>query len=263
MEFNVAIMVAAAAVGVLVGLTGVGAGAFMTPLLIVGFGVSPGIAVATDLLYASVTKAVGGMTHLAHGGVQWTLLRRLWLGGVMGVGAGVFLLVLLLESRFESRLLPVLLSCVIAVSAGGMLIRSFRRESPESREVGRALQTHALVPMTGGALVGFAVSLTSVGAGALGMALLTRVSPTGTPSRALVGTDLLFSFPIALLAGMSYLFHGLVDLHLLTNLLIGSLPGVVLGSLLVGKVRARFLDFIIGLALLFASILILDSLYVS
>ena len=263
MEFDVTLALLAAVIGLLVGLTGVGAGALMTPLLIIGFGVSPAVAIATDLLYASVTKIAGGLTHLRHGGVQWSVLRRLWFGGMLGVGAGVTAVYLLVDSQFDNEVLRIPLAVVILLAALSLLVRSARGDAWETEQKKNSDRLKETVTISGGAGIGLAVSLTSVGAGALGMALLTRVSPRGTPPRALVGTDLLFAVPIALVAGISYFLGGLVDLELLGNLLIGSVPGVVLGSALAGKAPARFLSLVIGLALIAAAVLMVGSVFTS
>ena len=262
-ELDVTLALLALVIGLLVGLTGVGAGALMTPLLIIGFGISPAVAIATDLLYASVTKIVGGLTHLRHGGVQWLVLRRLWFGGMLGVGVGVAAIYLMVDSQFDNEALRIPLALVILIAAVSLLVRSARGEPSDTDPKNNSNLSKATVTISGGAGIGLAVSLTSVGAGALGMALLSRVSPRGTPPRALVGTDLLFAVPIALVAGISYFFGGLVDLELLVNLLIGSIPGVVLGSALAGKAPARFLSFIIGLALIAAAVLMVGSVFAS
>ena len=261
MGFDVNVTLVAAVVGVLVGLTGVGAGALMTPVLITGFGVSPAVAIATDLLYASVTKLVGGLTHLRHGGVQWPVLRRLWAGGLIGVSVGVSALLFLVETTVASDVLRIPLALVILLAAASLLWRAFRRQS-QPNPIGREGDGPPVVLTTaGGAGIGLAVSLTSVGAGALGMALLTRVSSRGTSPRALVGTDLLFAVPVALVSGVSYFVGGLVDLELLAHLLIGSLPGVLLGSALAGKAPARLLNLVIGLALIAAAFTMVSSLF--
>ena len=263
MEFDVGLALLASVIGLLVGLTGVGAGALTSPLLIIGFGISPAVAIATDLLYASVTKIVGGLTHLRHGGVQWLVLRRLWFGGMLGVGAGVTAVYLLVGSQFDNEVLRIPLALVILLAAVSLLVRSTRGDIQATEHKQNSDRSNATIAVSGGAGIGLAVSLTSVGAGALGMALLTRVSPRGTPPRALVGTDLLFAVPIALVAGISYFFGGLVDLELLGNLLIGSIPGVVFGSALAGKAPARFLSFVIGLALIAAAVLMVGSVFTS
>ena len=263
MELDVSVTLVAAVVGVLVGLTGVGAGALMTPVLIAGFGVSPGVAIATDLVYASITKLVGGATHLRHGGVQWPVLRRLWAGGLLGVGVGVTAVFFLVETTVANDVLRIPLAVVILLAATSLLFRAFSRQNNIRASGRQGAGPPVVLTTAGGAGIGLAVSLTSVGAGALGMALLTRVSPPGTSPRALVGTDLLFAVPIALVSGLSYSVGGLVDVELLTNLLIGSVPGVLVGSALAGKAPARLLNLVIGLALVVAALVMVSSIFSS
>ena len=262
-ELDILLTVCAFAIGLLVGFTGVGAGALMTPLLIVGFGISPAVAIATDLLYASVTKTVGGLAHLRHGGVQWFVLQRLWIGGLIGVGVGVASVFFVVGTEFEGEALRIPLAIVILLAAASLISRGTRSREPVSAKEKESEPSRSALTIGGGTGIGLAVSLTSVGAGALGMALLTRVSPRGTAPAALVGTDLLFAVPIAMVAGVSYFVGGLVDLGLLVNLLLGSLPGVVLGSLISGKAPARLLNFLIGLALVVAAVLTVSSVFAS
>jgi uncharacterized membrane protein YfcA len=167
------------------------------------------------------------------------------------------------DSQFDNDALRIPLALVILLAASSLLARSLRGDSAVLDAKTESDRPNAMVTISGGAGIGLAVSLTSVGAGALGMALLTRVSPRRTPPRTLVGTDLLFAVPIALFAGISYFIGGLVDLELLVNLLIGSIPGVVLGSALAGKAPARFLSFAIGLALIAAAVLMVGSVFAS
>lgn len=262
-ELDILLTVCAFAIGLLVGFTGVGAGALMTPLLIIGFGISPAVAIATDLLYASVTKTVGGLAHLRHGGVQWSILRRLWIGGLIGVGVGVASVFFVVGTKFEGEALRIPLAIIILLAAASLISRSSRSREPMSAQEKESQPSRFALTIGGGTGIGLAVSLTSVGAGALGMALLTRVSPRGTAPAALVGTDLLFAVPIAMVAGVSYFVGGLVDLGLLANLLVGSLPGVVLGSLMSGRAPARLLNFLIGLALVVAALMTVSSVFES
>jgi uncharacterized membrane protein YfcA len=191
------------------------------------------------------------------------VLRRLWIGGMIGVGVGVTAVFVVVDSQFDNDALRIPLALVILLAASSLLARSLRGDSAVLDAKTESDRPNAMVTISGGAGIGLAVSLTSVGAGALGMALLTRVSPRRTPPRTLVGTDLLFAVPIALFAGISYFIGGLVDLELLVNLLIGSIPGVVLGSALAGKAPARFLSFAIGLALIAAAVLMVGSVFAS
>jgi len=258
MEFLPLVSVLAAVVGLLVGLTGVGAGALMTPILIVGFGVSPPVAIATDLLYATITKTVGGAAHMRAGHIQWKLLRPLWWGGIAGALVGAAVVVAFVQSDSVVEWLTYPLAAIVALAAISLFRRHWRVTGPEQRE-SDAPPPHTASAVSGGAGIGLAVSLTSVGAGALGMALLTKLSPRGTPPHKLVGTDLLLAIPIALVASGAYLVAGIVDLSLLGNLLIGSLPGVVIGSLLSSKMPGRPLGLLVAGALSVAVVALLFS----
>ena len=245
-------------VGLLVGLTGVGAGALMTPILIVFFAIPPAIAIATDLVFATVTKIAGGLVHIRHGGVQWKLLKPLWIGGIAGTVFGIAAVFLAIEAGRADHLLRIPLAMLIIVAAVSLASRAIRPNPVGSVHTESGKVPSRALALAGGAGIGLGVSLSSVGAGALGMALLSKLSPRNTPPKALVGTDLLFAVPIALLAGMSYLIGGLVDFSLLGNLLIGSIPGVFLGSLLSAKAPARLLALFISSALVVAAILVIQ-----
>ena len=259
MDLSLLIALTAAGVGFLVGLTGVGAGALMTPLLIVFFSVSPAIAIATDLIFAAVTKVVGGWVHLRQGAVHWNLLNRLWLGGILGALLGVGLIFFSIARPSANDWLRYPLAFVVILAGVTLIVRAAGQHvgTDNLRQVSSRRINH--VAIGGGAGIGLAVSLTSVGAGALGMALLARLAPRNTDPRSLVGTDLLFAVPIALVAGMSYLIGGLVDASLLLNLLIGSIPGVLLGTFLASKVPSKALGAVIGVALFVAAFLVLNS----
>ena len=247
MEFSPLVSAVAVVIGLLVGLTGVGAGALMTPILIVGFGISPPIAIATDVLYAAITKSVGGMAHIRSGHIQWALLRPLWVGGISGALAGSLVVIFLVREGGAIDWLIYPLAALIALAAISLFVRHLGPEK-SLPTTSKALPGPALA-LGGGAGIGLGVSFTSVGAGALGMALLSRLSPPGTPAHKLVGTDLLLAIPIALVASIGYLLSGIVDFSLLWSLLAGSLPGVLLGSALSTRVPNRVLGLIVATAL--------------
>ena len=246
-EFFPLVSAVAVVIGLLVGLTGVGAGALMTPILIVGFGISPPIAIATDVLYAAITKSVGGIAHIRSGHIQWALLRPLWVGGISGALAGSLVVIFLVREGGAIDWLIYPLAALIALAAISLFMRHLGPEKPLPT-TSKALPGPAWA-LGGGAGIGLGVSFTSVGAGALGMALLSRLSPPGTPAHKLVGTDLLLAIPIAVVASISYLLSGIVDFSLLWSLLAGSLPGVLLGSALSTRVPSRALGLIVATAL--------------
>jgi uncharacterized membrane protein YfcA len=238
---NVLNSLAGFVVGLLVGFTGVGGGALMTPLLVLAFGVAPQTAVGTDLLYAAVTKSVGSWVHGVRGAVDWTVLRRLWLGSLP---VAALTLVAMHNTHVGDELahliLP-LLGTALVLTGITMLARS------ALRRLGERLQTNfperfkaqqpALTSLAG-ALLGFLVTLTSVGAGALGAVMLVYLYPYRLKGQKLVGTDIVHAIPLTLLAGLGHLKLGNVDLPLLGALLLGSIPGIVLGALLSHRVSS-------------------------
>jgi len=256
-DFDLLITGSAAIIGFLVGLTGVGAGALMTPLLIVGFGISAPVAIATDLLYATITKLVGGATHMRAGAIQWDLLRRLWVGGIAGAVVGAGLVIGLVSSNSATAWLKYPLAVLIALASVSLFLRLRSHRSPGGEVSKRPAPSW--LATGGGAGIGLAVSMTSVGAGALGMALLTRLTGRGAKPHSLVGTDLLLAVPIALIAGLGYLGAGLVDFALLGSLLLGSLPGVLVGSALSQRISGRVLTTLVAIALASAAVMVVAS----
>ncbi len=246
MDIDLVLLAVALFIGVMVGLTGVGAGALMTPILIGGFGVTAAVAIATDLLFATVTKILGVVIHGRAGRVDWRTARSLWLGSIPGVLLGSALLVGLVVTG-AGQWLTWLIVVVVGVTSVTLLRRALVNPDRQPSEQGPAPRW--LGP-AGGAGIGLGVSLTSVGAGVLGMALLVRLSPRDTAPQRLVATDLLHAIPIALIAGVSYSFSGLVDWMLLVTLLMGSLPGVVVGSFLSKFIPSKVLNLTLGLVLL-------------
>lgn len=220
-------------VGLLVGLTGVGGGALMTPILVLLFGHAPAVAIGTDLWFAALTKSAGSVLHHGRGTVDWEVLRRLWTGSLP---AALVTLLWLHVSGFDKLHhdgLLVALGGVLLLTALAMLFKA------RIHAIGQELRTHTPVAfkraqpaltVAAGALLGFLVTLTSIGAGALGAVMLVYLYPRRlTPAR-LVGTDILHAVPLTILAGSGHLLLGNVDLPLLGSLLLGSIPGVLLGA---------------------------------
>lgn len=231
-------------VGVMVGITGVGGGALMTPILVLLFGVAPGLAVGTDLWFAALTKLVGGAVHHQRGGVDWAVLRRLCLGSLPASVATLSWLHASGMSPMKGGLVLNALGAVLVLTALAMAFRrgtqaigrSLRLRSPE-----RFKGVQPALTVAAGALLGFLVTLTSVGAGALGAVMLVTLYPLRmTPAR-LVGTDIVHAIPLTLVAGTGHLLMGNVNLPLLASLLVGSIPGIVIGSLAGSRAPERVL----------------------
>jgi uncharacterized protein len=231
-------------VGLLVGLTGVGGGSLMTPILILLFGRHATIAVGTDLIYATVTKSVGGLVHGFRGSVDWPIVARLAAGSLPATVLTILALHALgIGGHSSPRLLTLSLGFALVASATAMLLlrRIIARFAPprpspggaEARWVGAAT-------IAAGSVLGAMVTLTSVGAGALGMTILVLLYP-GRPVPRLVGTDIVYSVPQTLLAGLGQWLLGAVDWWLMATLLVGSIPGIVAGSWLSGFIPERVL----------------------
>ncbi len=226
-------------VGVLVGMTGVGGGALMTPLLVLVFGVAPNTAVGTDLLYASITKVFGVWAHRSRGSVDWVVVRRLACGSLPAAALTVSWLCLADKPYVRNGLIVYALGVALVLTSVAMVFKRRLNEfGKKVRSTAPERFKRAQVPMTAlaGIMLGVLVTLTSVGAGALGTVMLVYLYPFRLTPKKLVGTDLAHAIPLALLAGSGHLALGNVDFSLLGMLLIGSIPGVWIGAELSGRV---------------------------
>lgn len=221
-------------VGFIVGLTGVGGGSLMTPILVIMFGIKPAIAVGTDLLYAAVTKSGGVFVHHGRGNVDWRIVGLLACGSIPATCASLYLLHYLEQAGIDyDRLITVMLSIALILTSAVLLFKNplQRLSRNEQFDTVRALHRRARTPLTvaAGALLGFLVTLSSVGAGALGTAFLYFLYP-GLRPITIIGTDLAHAVPITAIAGLGHVELGTVNFMLLLSLLAGSLPGIYLGS---------------------------------
>jgi hypothetical protein len=236
-------------VGMLVGLTGVGGGSLMTPLLVLAFGFHPATAVGTDLIYASATKTVGSAVHGLRGTVDWQIVRRLAAGSLPAAALTLLLLSRSVERGKDSgATIAMVLGLALVATALATFFRArivqaigpaFSRMSPG---------TLRLLTVALGVMLGVLVSLTSVGAGALGMTALLLLYPNAPVSR-LVGSDIAHAVPLTLIAGIGHWWLGSVDGMLLLSLLAGSVPGIVIGSLIASRVTDRVLTPILAATL--------------
>lgn len=233
--------IAGVLVGILVGLTGVGGGSLMTPILHLVFGVDIKTAVGTDLLYAAATKSVGTAVHGKRGTVDWKVVRRLATGSVPTTI--LTLVALSYADRTAKDTSPT-----IAIALGGVLVLTavamFFRKPIVDRLAPNFTAVHegrvAMLTILLGAVLGVLVSLTSVGAGALGMTALLVLYPRA-PINRLVGSDIAHAVPLTLIAGFGHWLIGSVDFTLLLALLAGSIPGIIVGSLIGSRVSDRVL----------------------
>ncbi|MGF0335827.1 sulfite exporter TauE/SafE family protein [Ectopseudomonas toyotomiensis] len=250
---------AGALTGFVVGLTGVGGGALMTPILLLVFGVSPVTAIATDLWFAAITKLVGARIHHANGQVDWQVAKRLWLGS-LPLALFVVVLVSLGAQVAKVEWLSKAIGVVVLITAVGLLAAPRLMAYARKRRVSQAERFKAVQPVltvVSGAVLGLCVALTSVGAGALGSVMLLFLYPLRMTPHRLVATDIVHAIPLAVVAGLGYLFAGMVDGWMLISLLLGSIPAVLLGSLLAGKITGRWIQIALALVLMVAGVKVL------
>jgi uncharacterized protein len=232
-------------VGMLVGMTGVGGGALMTPLLILLFGIQPATAVGSDLLYAAITKTGGSLIHGLSGTIEWRVVGRLACGSVPMTAVTLFLLSKLdVTGSAVSGLITVVLSGALFFTAAVLILRK-KIVALYAMRAGELepCQTTVLTVLAG-AVLGMLVSISSVGAGAIGVTALVLLYPR-LPTASIVGTDIAHAVPLTLVAGIGHGILGSTDWSLIGSLLIGSLPGIVVGS----YVSTRVPDVVLRLAL--------------
>ncbi|WP_425061531.1 sulfite exporter TauE/SafE family protein [Rhizomicrobium palustre] len=223
-------------VGCAVGLTGVGGGSLMTPILILIFGISPVAAVGTDLLYAAATKSVGSVVHGAHATIDWKIVRRLALGSVP---AAILTLIALnalgLDSHKANKIVSEVLAIALLVTAGALIFRRQLRGLYGKRIGHLSPAATARYTVATGAVLGLLVASTSVGAGALGVTALILLYPE-LPAVKLVGSDIAHAVPLTLVAGAGHWYLGNVNFTLMGTLLMGSIPGILIGSYLAPRI---------------------------
>lgn len=251
--------VAGFVVGAIVGLTGVGGGSLMTPLLMLLFGVSPSVAVGTDLLYAAVTKSGGTLAHSLRGTVDWVITRALALGSIPAAALTLWVVHNFLPGGLEGAkgLISFSLGIALVLTSVALVFRKKLQAFALSRAPiqPNPRRTFVLTVLTG-AILGVLVSISSVGAGALGVTALFFLYPS-LPAHRIVGSDIAHAVPLTLVAGIGHWIVGTIDWMLLGSLLIGSLPGIWIGSQVSAKVPEKVLRPILaGMLVLIGSKLI-------
>ena len=231
---DIAFVIAGFVVGFVVGMTGVGGGSLMTPILVLLFGVKPSLAVGTDLLYAAITKGGGIWVHDRNGTVDWPTVRRLLYGSLP-----LAIVTLLVLHELNARSIDY--QSTITVALGFALILTsfaivFKKQVIRLAEHQRFAslrpyyqQQQLSLTVACGAILGVLVTLSSVGAGALGTVMLFFLYPRWEAKR-IVGTDLAHAVPLTAIGGLGHAHLGSVDYHMLGSLLVGSLPGIYIGS---------------------------------
>ena len=233
-------------VGAIVGLTGVGGGSLMTPLLVLLFGVPPATAVGTDLLYAAFTKSGGTVAHARQGHVEWKITGLLALGSIPAAAITILVLSQLpKQSPTMTHTISVALGVALIMTAAAILFGRRLQQYAAAHE-GSALHRHrGRTTVIVGVVLGILVSISSVGAGALGVAALFFLYPHLAPKQ-IVGSDVAHAVPLTFVAGAGYWWMGNVDWTLLGSLLLGSLPGIWIGSQISSKVPEHLLRRLLG-----------------
>jgi uncharacterized membrane protein YfcA len=222
-------------VGLLVGQTGVGGGSLMTPILVLLFGIHPATAVGTDLLYAAATKSVGTLVHGYNHTVDWQVTRRLATGSLPAT-----ILTLWFVSHFNlvtpeaGKAISFVLGIALLLTAIALIFRNRLVALAGQRMAAPERRTAVLTVVTG-VVLGALVTISSVGAGAVGVTALILLYPN-LPTKTIVGSDIAHAVPLTLIAGLGHWWLGSLDWPLLTSLLTGSIPGIILGSYLSNKV---------------------------
>jgi uncharacterized membrane protein YfcA len=218
------------AVGFLVGLTGVGGGSLMTPLLILLFGIHPATAVGTDLLYAAATKTGGSLVHGLARSIHWPVVARLACGSLP---ASILTLALLWQLNLNGEVARSLINLVLCgalfLTAAALIFRHAIMNRYRNLFDGFSPTSTSLITVMVGVVLGVLVSISSVGAGAVGVTALLLLYPR-LPMVRIIGSDIAHAVPLTLVAGTGHWIAGAVDWHLMGSLLVGSLPGILIGS---------------------------------
>jgi len=247
---DVSFVVSGFAVGLLVGMTGVGGGSLMTPLLTLLFGVSPAVAVGTDLAFASITKGVGTFTHRLRGTVHWDIVRRLCIGALpAALLASLSLKYFGTLNQDIGRLIRYMIGGSVLLTVVALLFKRKMLEwitaHPERQLQGRSL---ALATIVSGAVLGVLVTISSIGAGAIGATVLVLLYPRLTAAE-VAGTDIAYAVPLTAIAAVGHWWLGSIDWNLLLALLVGSLPGITLGSYVARAVPEKLLRALLAVIL--------------
>lgn len=246
-------------VGLVVGLTGVGGGSLMTPLLIFGFGIKPYLAIGTDLLFAAGTKFGGALGFARAKAIDWPVVGLLSAGSIPA--ALITVLVLKYVGPADAAVQSVMtmtLGAALLLTAAATLYKAVRGKAGPRHITAEQLAhatrpRHWSHPVLFGAVIGTLVSLTSVGAGAIGVTVLMLLYPA-LPLPRIVAADIAYAVPLTLVAGLGHASIGSVDWSLLGTLLLGSLPGIWLGSRLVQKAPERLIRSLLSVLLAYAGV---------
>jgi uncharacterized protein len=238
------------AVGLLVGMTGVGGGSLMTPLLILLFGIHPAAAVGTDLLYAAATKTAGSLFHGFNRTIDWRVVRRLATGSVPMTAITIAAMsVLDIHGAAGRDLINAVLTLALVATAVVLVFRGRIVARYAARLSALEPQQVAALTVAVGAALGALVSISSVGAGAIGVTCLILLYPN-LPTAKIVGSDIAHAVPLTLAAGVGHWLLGSVNFQVFGLLILGSVPGILLGSYAAVRIPERALRLVLAATLI-------------
>jgi len=241
-------------VGALVGVTGVGGGSLMTPILIMLFGVSPATAVGTDLLFAAATKTVGSLVHGFNRTIEWRIVGRI-VGRLAAGSIPATVLALIALSSLHMRsggarhVITAILAGALLLTAAALIARAKVAALYADRLGKLDDRSTAMLTIAMGAVLGVLVTFSSIGAGAIGVTALVLLYPRISTAR-IVGSDIAQAVPLTLIAGLGHGAMGSVDLHTLVSLLVGSFPGIFIGSTISARVPDVLLRYALAVVLI-------------
>jgi uncharacterized membrane protein YfcA len=257
-HIDIGIAIAGLIVGIVVGLTGMGGGALMTPILVIGFGIEPLAAVSSDLVAAVIMKPIGGGIHFRRGTVHTGLVKWLALGSVPGALLGSYVVSHL--GGDVGNTIKTVLGIVLLIAAGAMVVRGYlsrHRGLGVEGDAARRVPVRRAATLTIGLLGGTIVGMTSVGSGSLMIVALMLLYPT-LSSKELVGTDLVQAVPLVLAAAIGHIIWGEFEFGLTSSLLIGSVPGVIIGAHVSSRAPDAIIRPILVLVLALSALKLLD-----
>lgn len=246
-EALVMYIAAGGAIGFIMGCTGIGGGSLMMPALL-AFGIPPQVAVGTDLMYASISKCSGLYSHQRQRNVRWDIVGRMCLGSLPATVLTLAWLQPLIKANNHADIITPALGVMLIITALVLILRHYMVRWADAHHA--RLSRHApILTILTGALLGISVTLSSVGAGVVGTAVLMLIY-TRCASREIVGTDVAHAVPLTFVAGMGHMFLGSIDVPLLLALLVGSLPAIHLGAVATRHIPERLLRGVLTLILL-------------
>jgi uncharacterized membrane protein YfcA len=244
-------------VGIVVGMTGMGGGALMTPMLVLLFGVPPVAAVSSDLAASAVMKPFGGWVHARNGTVNWRLVGWLCVGSVPAAFLGVLLLRLIGDEDAMQHAIKVALGVALLLAAGGLLLKAWAGRRRQGGGPAPAITVRPVRTLLLGAAGGLVVGLTSVGSGSLIIVALLLLYPALRANH-LVGTDLVQAIPLVTAAALGHVFFGDLHLDIAAAVLVGSIPGVLVGARISSRAPAGLVRTALVIVLLTSALKLLD-----